>query len=75
MKTKYRHIHFAEAVTTDVRWGCYTNSAPNSRLGTICWCECWRQFCFYPEPGTVFSTNCLKNIRHFLGQMKEGEDE
>jgi hypothetical protein len=31
-------------------------------LGMIKWYGPWRQFCFYPEPQTLFNRGCLEDI-------------
>ncbi|MFL5954829.1 MAG: hypothetical protein ACJ76I_12055 [Gaiellaceae bacterium] len=33
-----------------------------SRLGVIKWFGRWRQYAFFPEPGTVFNPECLDAI-------------
>lgn len=32
-------------------------------LGNIAWYSPWRQYCFYPYPGTVFNTGCMNDIQ------------
>ena len=41
------------------------------RLGLIKWYGPWRQYCFYPEPQTVWNTGCLEDIQDFLNVLKE----
>jgi hypothetical protein len=31
-------------------------------LGTIKWFGRWRQYAFFPEPGTIYNPDCLKLI-------------
>lgn len=31
-------------------------------LGTIKWFGRWRQYAFFPEPGTIFNPDCLAEI-------------
>ena len=31
-------------------------------LGTVRWFGRWRQYTFFPEPGTTFNPGCLKEI-------------
>jgi len=39
------------------------------RLGTVKWYGPWRQYCFYPEPDTVFNDVCLAKIIGFLATL------
>lgn len=32
------------------------------RLAQIKWFGRWHQYCFYPEPGTIFNKGCLSDI-------------
>jgi len=40
-------------------------------LGSIKWYGAWRQFCFYPEPFTIWNHGCLDDIRDFLLSLKK----
>jgi len=40
------------------------------RLGIIKWYGSWRQYCFFPEPGTVFNTDCMEDIQDFIVDLK-----
>jgi len=35
-------------------------------LGKISWFSRWRQYCFFPMPGAVFSRGCLNDIETFI---------
>jgi len=39
-------------------------------LGIIKWYGAWRQFCFYPDAGTVWSISCLMEVNGFLRELK-----
>ena len=40
-------------------------------IGVIRWYPQWRQYCFFPTEGTVYSKGCLKDIANFIeNQMK-----
>lgn len=39
------------------------------KLGTIQWYGAWRQYVFYPEPGTLFNRSCLSDIESMLQSM------
>lgn len=38
-------------------------------LGEIRWFGRWRQFCFYPEPMTVFNAGCMSEIQKVIREL------
>lgn len=40
-------------------------------LGEIRWFSRWRRYCFFPDYGTVFSTDCLEDIISFIESEME----
>ena len=38
-------------------------------LGFVKWFGRWRQYTFFPEPETVFSSGCLKFIIRFIDEL------
>ena len=40
-------------------------------LGIVKWNAPWRQYCFYPHEGIVFSKGCLLDICDFIGKARE----
>jgi hypothetical protein len=40
-------------------------------LGVVRWYPRWRQYTFFPEPDTVWNTECLWNICAFIGVVME----
>ena len=40
-------------------------------LGVIKWYAPWRQYCFLPDPGCVFSRGCLKDVEDFIEKLME----
>ena len=40
-------------------------------IGMVKWYAPWRQYCFFPEPGTVWSRYCLNEVNTFINQLKE----
>jgi hypothetical protein len=36
------------------------------RLGVIEWYSPWRQYCFNPEPDTVWSSDCIEAVADFI---------
>lgn len=48
-------------------WSVLSKSSGGT-LGHVRWYGPWRQYCFYPEPPTVFSGGCLREIAAFIGK-------
>lgn len=74
MKTEYKHIYFvkvADKPKTSV-WYCRSEIS-NDLLGIVKWYSPWRQYCFYPEPNTIFNPSCHKDIDDFMRQLEEGK--
>ena len=40
-------------------------------IGTIKWFANWRQYCFYPEPNTIWNRGCLIDINSFLKELMD----
>lgn len=40
-------------------------------LGYIRWFGRWRQYAFFPEPETVFNTECLSDVREFIHKLMQ----
>jgi len=43
----------------------------NTRIGIIKWYGPWRQYCFLPEPDTVFSKGCSEHINNFIQKLMD----
>lgn len=71
MKDKYKYIAFEEIVSIGKtkKFGCY-NISDRVLLGEVKWYSSWRQYCFFPNAGLVFSKGCLDDISHFLNLIK-----
>ena len=73
MKTKYKFIEF-DMMPEDDR-GCVFYSCLNRKtgdcLGFVEYYKDWRQYCFEPADGAIFSSSCLADIQHFLGQLNK----
>jgi len=66
MSVEYEYINFklaAEGKKTNV-YHCHSNRN-ESILGFVRWYGAWRQYCFYPEPETIFNKGCL-NDNYYL---------
>ena len=73
MKTKYKYIYFENKSSiyrkrkTQI-WWCRNNRS-RSVLGIVKWYSQWRQYCFFPDPHTVFNTICCEDIINFIKQL------
>lgn len=50
------------------------HSRREALLGTIRWYGPWRQFCFYPEPATIFNVGCMNDIESVIADLKGERD-
>jgi hypothetical protein len=41
----------------------------STKIGVVKWYAQWRQYCFFPEPKTVWSLSCLNDINKFIGKL------
>jgi len=73
IKTDYKYIHFIliEEKPKTQAWSC--RSSAEDELGQVRWYGSWRQYCFFPTGygQLVFNDGCLKDIIHFMGQLKD----
>lgn len=46
------------------------SKSQDALLGELKWYAPWRQYCFFPAPGTVWSPGCLKDVLAFIDGMK-----
>lgn len=67
-KTKYKYIYF-EKNPHDNTWWC-VDTKDDSYIGWVDYYERWKQFCFYPQPATVLSQDCLEDIIDFIKQLR-----
>lgn len=75
MKTTYRYLEFELAMfqckmLKTKKWECF-NKKHRSYLGEVKWQARWRQYCFYPDGGTIFSAGCMTDIIHFIRQLMD----
>lgn len=42
-------------------------------LGSVRWHGAWRRYSFFPEPGTLFEKDCLRDIANFLETQTEAQ--
>lgn len=55
-------------------WGIVSKSS-GDLLGVVEWYGPWRQYCFFPEEGMVFSKGCLEDINAFIEEHKNDRVE
>lgn len=74
MKTKYKYIFFklyGESITgKTVIYQCKTLNSRET-IGEAKWFGQWFQYCFFPEPDTIFNSGCLKDIQDFLNNLNK----
>lgn len=75
MKMEFRYIYFEPCpdpnrllTAKTFRWYCI-NKKLELRLGSVAWESGWRRYSFFPVANTVFSADCLEDIRHFLDDV------
>lgn len=47
-----------------------TSKLHGDRLGIIKWFSQWRQYCFFPQEGTVYSVECLNDTQSYIGGLR-----
>lgn len=52
-------------------WYRVSNNNDGGPLGALEYYKPWRQWCFVPSPGTVFSTDCLEDIQNFIQMLSQ----
>lgn len=52
-------------------WFVKTKDDSRAYLGEIRWYAPWRCYAFWPEPGTIFERDCLRNIANFCGDQTQ----
>ena len=68
VKTKYKFIHFSEII--DGEWCCFTNSKTVNGLGVCVYYSQWKVWQFQPSSHSAFTSDCCRDIAHFLDQLK-----
>lgn len=75
MQTRYKHMYFEKYVIMKDRphptWLCCNNTT-DAQLGKVEWYASLRQYRFAASSKMVaFDTSCLKDIIHFIDQLKD----
>jgi hypothetical protein len=47
------------------------SSKSGERLGFIRWFSPWRQYCYFPIEGTLYSKGCMNDISTFINNLME----
>lgn len=45
------------------------------RIGKIKWHGPWRQYCFFPDVGTIFNKDCMQYIIKFITKLMEEREK
>jgi hypothetical protein len=71
----YVYIYFEKEINVDRKTGVWfcRNRKSKSILGTVSWYPAWRQYCFFPNGGMVFSAGCLDDIADFIKTQMEAK--
>lgn len=72
MKTQYEYItftHYESKDKTEV-WQC-SSVRKGFVLGYVKWYGGWKQYSFFPSPGTLFNRGCLADIQNFLKEIMQ----
>jgi hypothetical protein len=72
MKERYRYISFGRRIskTKTAVYACHNNSS-GAEVGIVKWYGPWRQYCFFPARGTIFSKGCMEDVNDFIRQLME----
>ena len=71
MKTEFEYFSMEElhdCKGSTKQWFCMGKGC---QLGLVKWYGAWRQYVFYPECDTIFSSGCLTDIVNFLTEVNE----
>lgn len=47
------------------------SASQGTPLGCIQWLGRWRQYAFFPEPGTVWNPDCLRDVNERIASLME----
>lgn len=72
MKTTYKYISFIKYSQQKgiPNYKCHNNRNGNV-IGLVEWYHIFKEYCYFPITGTVYSTECLIDITHFISQLNE----
>ncbi len=73
IKLRYKFIEFQEEsheLLHEEIWHCI-NHKYKERLGAVVYCDQFQKWEFQPKNMTGFTSVCLRDIAHFLDQLKD----
>lgn len=68
MKSKWLKFILVENKTSI--W-CVNHKSLGISLGIIKWYSYWRQYCFFPLNGTIYSQSCIIDIAKFIKEQMD----
>lgn len=71
LRKKYIYIECQEIKGRRTKVFLVRTNKDSVLIATIKWHPGWRNFSFFPEPGTIWEENCLDEIIKFLGAIKD----
>jgi len=73
VKTSFKWIKFTQIYDTGKTSVYQVEHHDGTGLGTVEWYPRWRQYCFCPDGGMVFSKGCLEDINVFMVDLRATE--
>lgn len=68
---KYVDFELAESKPKTVVYRVVSTKSARETLGRIYWYWPWRQYVFQPEPETIWSRGCWKQVFDFIEELME----
>ena len=76
--TEFHYFEIQQHLPLAGRKTCYYtihSKSSGGLLGRIQWYGAWRQFCFFPEPGSLWNAGCLADIQTFIDRLMRERKE
>lgn len=71
-----KHLKFVEAPPAPkTRRVWVVNKHDDTCLGNIGWFGRWRRYAFYPNDGTLFEQDCMRDIANYIEEMTKQHRE
>lgn len=67
--SQYLYFDEVPCSTKTKKWDIISKSG-GYPLGRIKWYGAWRQYCFFPDIGTIWNKGCLEDINRFIEDHK-----
>lgn len=65
-ETRYLRFYLRHQLKKTNVYTVYSRNGAADVLGIVRWFGKWRQYAFYPEPGTIYNSDCLAEINDFV---------